>query len=138
MSKIYLLGSMRNRGIISIANTLREDGHSVFDDWISAGPEADDYWQKYEAERGRSYREALNGYHAKNQFHLDQVHIADADVGVMVAPCGKSAHLELGVFIGSGRPGYIYLEETPERFDIMHLYATDVTDDFDELRRWLK
>jgi hypothetical protein len=48
MAKIYLIGSLRNPKIIETALKIRAAGHEVFDDWISAGPEADDYWQKYE------------------------------------------------------------------------------------------
>ena len=37
MSKIYLIGSLRNPSIPETAAKLRDAGHEVFDDWFSAG-----------------------------------------------------------------------------------------------------
>lgn len=41
-------------------------------------------------------------------------------------PAGKSAHLELGYVIGTGKPGWILFDQDPERFDVMHNFATGV------------
>ena len=59
MAKIYLIGSLRNAKIAEIANKLRSAGHEVFDDWFGAGPEADDFWQKYEEKMPNLNRLAL-------------------------------------------------------------------------------
>ena len=61
MSKIYLIGSLRNPRVPEIAAKLRDAGHVVFDDWFAAGPEADDWWQKYEIARGHNFKEGLAG-----------------------------------------------------------------------------
>lgn len=132
--KVYVIGSMRNGNVIAVANALREDGHDVFDDWISSGPEADDKWQEYEKERGRTYREALAGHHAQHAFALDKKHLDECDVAVLVQPAGKSGHLELGYIIGRGKPGYILLDGEPERYDLMALFATAVLDNIGDLR----
>lgn len=135
---IYLIGSMRNPRIPLIANELRKSGFDIFDDWYSPGKNADDEWQAYEQARGRTYREALAGYHAKEVFEFDYEHLNRADRAILALPAGKSAHLELGWIIGQGKPGYILMPGEPERYDIMYRFATGVTSDLEELKLWLK
>jgi hypothetical protein len=123
---IYLIGSLRNPRIPEVADQLRTAGHDVFDDWHSAGPDADDCWQAYEKQRGRSFAEALDGAHARNVFDFDKFHIAQSLAVVLVAPAGKSAHLELGWALGQGKRGYVLLDGEPERYDVMLRFATGV------------
>lgn len=129
---IYLIGSLRNPEIPHIANRLREEGFEVVDDWFSAGPEADDYWQAHEAIRGRHYREALNGLHARDVFEFDKRHLDRADIGVLVMPAGKSAHIELG-YICKDKRGFVLFNDVPERFDVMYQFAEDVCFSVEEL-----
>lgn len=106
--------------------SLRSVGLEVFDDWYAAGPEADDYWKKYEQERGRSYQEALEGYAANHVFSFDKFHLDRLDAALLVLPAGKSGHLELGYVAGSSKPTYILLDEQDIRWDVMYLFATKV------------
>ena len=124
---IYLIGSLRNPLVPEYANKLREQGHVVFDDWYAAGPEADDYWQKYETQRGHNYAEALNGYAAKHVFYFDKHHLDNNEIAVLVLPAGKSGHMELGYFMGCGKPGYILFDDDVEncRWDVMYEFAVD-------------
>ena len=133
MSVIYLIGSLRNSKIPEIGDVLRKSGHDVFDEWISAGPEADDYFQKYHQERGLNYKQALQSYAAKHIFDFDYFHLLRADVAVMVLPAGRSAHLEFGFMIGQGKKGYILLDKEPERYDLMYNFATDIFFDIKDL-----
>lgn len=133
MASIYLIGSLRNPEIPVIAKALRDAGHEVFDDWYAAGPEADDYWQRYEQNRGRSYIQALDGLAVDHVFQFDRTHLDRCDVGVMVGPAGKSAHLELGYVVGRGKPGYVLLDKEPDRWDAMLRFATRVCLDIKEL-----
>jgi nucleoside 2-deoxyribosyltransferase len=126
MSSIYLIGSLRNPQVPIVAKALCEAGHEVFDDWYEAGPEADDYWQKYEEDRGHSYQEALFGYAAQHVFQYDRTHLYRCKVGVLLLPAGKSGHLELGYMIGQGKPCYILLDKPPERWDVMYNFAAGV------------
>lgn len=135
---IYLIGSLRNPRIPLLANALRSAGFEVFDDWFAAGPEADDKWQEYERGRGHNFIQALNGWHARHVFDFDKTHLDWADAAVLVLPAGKSAHLELGYVIGSGRPGFVYMEDEPERFDVMYRFAKGVAFDVDGLIGALK
>jgi hypothetical protein len=61
LKSVYVIGSLRNAAIPVIAEDIRErTGFHVFDDWFSAGPEADDFWKRYEQEeRGHTYLQAL-------------------------------------------------------------------------------
>ena len=125
--KLYLIGSLRNPEVPALAARLRADGHDVFDDWYAAGPEADDYWQKYEMARGHTYAQGLMGLAADHVFRFDKHHLDSADGGVLVLPAGKSGHLELGYLIGQGKPCYILLaDKEPERWDVMYKFATGV------------
>jgi nucleoside 2-deoxyribosyltransferase len=131
--KIYLIGSLRNQEVPVYANKLRELGFEVFDDWYAVGPKADDHWLEYEKARGHTYAQALQGHAARNTFHFDKRNIDQADVGVLIYPAGKSAHLELGYMIGKQKPAYIFIPQEPERWDVMTQFATGVTQSFEEL-----
>jgi hypothetical protein len=126
MKSIYIIGSLRNPNIPLLANDLRKLGLDVFDDWFSSGPETDDYWQKYEKIRGRTYGEALNGTMADHIFTYDKSHLDRTDAAVLLAPAGKSGHMELGYTIGKGKPGFVLFDKEPERYDVMYLFATKV------------
>lgn len=123
---IYLIGSLRLPTVREFAEELREEGYEVFDDWHAGGPEADDIWQQYEQHRGRSYLEALSGYHAKHVFEFDFKHLLRAEIGILMLPAGKSAHLELGYMLGKQKRGYILLDKEPERWDVMYQFATAI------------
>jgi hypothetical protein len=136
--KVYIVGSMRNPEIIGIGNRLRQAGFEAFDQWISPGDKADDNWQEYCKSRGWTYREALADYHAKHVFEFDKFHLDSSDVGVLVMPAGKSAHLELGYLRGCGKPAYILMDGEPPRYDVMTLLATKVIFSEAELLEELK
>lgn len=125
-NSVYIIGSLRNENIPKVAKSLREEGLDVFDDWYSAGPEADDYLRDYYRERGLKYSEVLSSYSARHIFEFDKKHLDRCDCAVLVLPAGKSGHLELGYVIGRGKPGYILMDGEPERVDIMHSFATKV------------
>ena len=139
MAKIYLIGSLRNAKINEIAAKLRESGHEVFDDWFAAGPEADDYWQKYEIAKGNNYKQGLDGYAAKHVYEFDKFHLDRNDIAILALPAGKSGHLELGYMIGKGKLGYILFDETmPDRWDVMYQFAAGVFFTLDSLIEELK
>lgn len=134
---IYLIGSLRNPEVPNVASKLREAGHEVFDEWFAAGPEADDYWRDYEKARGHSYLEGLKGHAARHVYEFDRKHLERADTVALVAPAGKSGHLELGWALGSGRAGY-YLLDTPDRWDVMLQFCTGVFLQVEDLINELK
>jgi nucleoside 2-deoxyribosyltransferase len=134
---IYLIGSMRNEKIPSIAIELRKHGYEVFDDWFAPGPEADLYWQNYAKQRGQTYQEALYDHHAQHVFAFDKYHLDRADCAVLVMPAGRSGHMELGYMVGKGKPAFVLFEEEPDRYDVMYQLATAVTFSIDDLLHYL-
>lgn len=133
LDKLYLIGSLRNPEIVETANHLQEHlgDTEVFASWFATGPEADDYWRKYEEGRGNNYLEALKGHHAKHVFDFDIHHLSSSDAAVLALPAGRSGHLELGWMVGTGKPGWVLLD-FPDRWDVMYQFAT-VCPDIDEL-----
>lgn len=133
--KVYLIGALKNRAIMDLANDLRSAvGCEVFDDWLAPGPEADGFLREYELNREHSYAEALRGHAAQHVFHFDKHHLDTSDVAVLVLPAGKSGHLELGYMAGQGKRTYVLLEDQePDRIDIMYNFADGVLANKDEL-----
>lgn len=134
---IYLIGSLRNPWVPIVAEALREDGHEVFDDWYSAGPKADDYWQEHQQYKGLSYGEALKGYAARNVYEFDKTHLDRCAAAVLVMPAGRSGHMELGYMLGRGKKGYVLFDAEPERWDVMYQLANGVFFRIEELRKEL-
>ena len=57
-----------------------------------------------------------------------------ADAGVLLLPCGRSAHLELGYLIGQGKPTSILL--TDGEPELMYSLASRLCCDTNELLEW--
>lgn len=131
--RIYLIGSLRDPELPALGIRLREAGHEVFDEWFSAGEKADDAWQAHQTAKGVSFREALRQPAATHIWEFDDKWLQWADTVVMVG-AGKSRGIELGVCIGRGAEGFIYLPDgEPPRWDVMYRYATDVVYTVEEL-----
>jgi hypothetical protein len=140
---IYLIGSLRNPEIPKLANELREAlDVEIFDDWYSAGPEADDYWRDHQKSKGLTFPQALQGLAARNVFRFDRENLERASAVILALPAGKSGHLELGWSVG-GRgglgavPGYVLLD-SPDRWDVMYQFATGVFDSKEALIETLR
>lgn len=140
MKVVYLIGSLRNPEIPHIGNLLETLGWEAFTDWHSAGERADDSWQEHETIRGRTYAEALKGYHARHVFDFDLYHLNRSSAGLLILPAGKSCHLELGYLKGQGKPVYaLYLEPPKDgRWDIMMVFCTNVFFSKEEMLQGLK
>jgi hypothetical protein len=126
MAKIYVASSWRNPRQIPVVQALRADGHEVYDfrnpapgkkgfAWSDIDPE----WLKW---NGDQFRAALRHPIAQAGFGLDHAAMEWADTFVMVLPCGRSAHLELGWACGARKRTIILLEEKQEP-ELMYLEA---------------
>jgi hypothetical protein len=135
---IYLIGALSNPKVPEVANEMRAAGLEVFDNWHAAGPEADREWERYERARGYRLVQALDNYSAWHVFEYDKAHLDECKVGVLMYPCGKSGHLELGYMIGQGKKGYVLLDEEPERWDVMLRFADAVYEEKGKLIRALR
>lgn len=107
--KIYVASSWRNPLQPGIVKLLVENGYDVYDfrnpsegDNGFHWSEIDKDWQNWNPEE---YRDALEHETAEVGFDKDMKALEDADVVIMVLPCGKSSHLELGY--GCAKPGTV-------------------------------
>ncbi len=137
---LYLIGSLRNDRIPKLAKKLRADHPEieVFDDWYSAGREADDYWKTYEQDRGRTYEEALAGYAARHVFSFDKFHLDRATHVLLVLPAGKSGHMEvMYAEYGTKAKTAILLDPEDVRWDVMYQFIPTVLNTDGEIADWL-
>lgn len=123
--RIYLASSWRNPSQPDAVTMLRDHGHEVYDFRNPTGSsgfrwtEIDPGWEKWTAEQ---YREALETPFAQRGFRNDFDAMRWADVGVLLLPCGRSAHLELGWMAGAGKLTIIWTRDGEEP-ELMALLA---------------
>mgnify|MGYP005810241415 CR=1 FL=1 len=130
MSKIYLASSWRNENQPAVVELLREAGHEVYDFRNPPGgipngfrwSEIDPDWEAWSA---KAYREKLQTPLAQRGFNSDFEGMKWADVGVLLLPCGRSAHLELGWMAGAGKRTIILTRDGQEP-ELMALLAGEI------------
>lgn len=143
--KVYVVGSLKNENVPRLANRIRaEVGCNVFDDWYAPGPRADEYWQAYEKQAGRTYRQAIHGKASRNVVLFDQANLDSSTHCVLLMPAGKSGHLETG-YMAYAKKAYVLFEKEPgpeDRWDQMYGLVLknggDVLFDEEELIQLLK
>ena len=128
--KVYVASSWRNDKQPMIVEWLRSEGHDVYDfrnptpdDCGFQWSEIDEDWESWSCER---YTSALQHPIAQNGFDRDFAAMKWADVCVLLLPCGRSAHLEAGYFVGAQKPLIILLEQIEP--ELMYSMANLVTD----------
>lgn len=138
--RIYLASSWRNPHQPWLVELLRQDGHQVYDfrnpphstgfQWEDIGLTA-----PFTAEQ---YRHALlTKPRAAQGFNADFAAMRWADTGLLVLPCGRSAHLELGWLAGAGKRTLI-LTQDGEEPELMALLADQICISVDEVRKELR
>lgn len=139
MVMIYVASSWRNPKQLAVVSRLKEAGHTVYDfrnpapgntgfSWSSIDPE----WQGWTPEE---FRAALRHPIAREGMSLDECALRASGVTILVMPCGRSAHLELGVAIGLGQRTAILLADgEPE---LMYGMVDLLTPSFEEILKWL-
>lgn len=137
---IYVASSWRNtERLDNVVRALRGADHEVYDfredggfSWSDIDPsipggigvEADTSAEKY--------LELVHDPIATAGFERDMKHLDEADTLVLVLPCGKSSHLELGYAIGQGKNTIIYLED-PMQPELMYRAADEMVTNIQEL-----
>ena len=140
MARIYVASSWRNALQPGVVTKLRRDGHEVYDfrepapsvrgfSWAEIDPK----WGSWSAS---AYRDALNHPLAVNGYAHDMGAMQWADTCVLVLPCGRSAHLELGWMAGAGKRT-IVLTRDGEEPELMAKMATKICVSLDEVRDFL-
>lgn len=137
--RIYVASSWRCRHQPGVVELLRAAGHSVYDfqhpdggdhlgfSWSEIDPE----WRSWDRP---AYLAGIAHPVAQAGFASDFTAMQGADACVLVLPCGRSAHLEAGWFVGARRRLVIYLpEDDPGGADLMYLMADRIVTTPDEL-----
>jgi len=137
MRKIYLASSWRNPNQQRAVEILRNAGHGVYDfrnpvhgnvgfSWSEIDPD----WLDWTPQR---FIEGLSSQIAVDGFSLDKAALDWCDTCILLLPCGRSAHLEVGYAIGKGKQTLIVLDN--ERFEpeLMYLLADKVVPDLSQM-----
>jgi hypothetical protein len=142
--RIYVASSWRNPYQPAVVAALRQANYSVYDfrnprpdqpgfSWSNVAAD----WQEWSP---AEYRQALEYHVACAGFQADMDAMRWADSCVLVQPCGRSAHLEAGWFVGAGRPLFVLMPPAGISFEaeLMLKMATRLCLSLDELVRVLQ
>ena len=143
---IYVASSWRNERQHKVVEYLRAAGNEVYDfknpsnsnngfAWSDIDPE----WEQWDVAK---YLEALNDPIANNGYGYDKRALDKATLGVLVLPCGRSAHLEAGYLMGRRKPVFILLEEESfkgvESIELMYKLANCIGTEISEAISWAR
>jgi len=115
---IYVASSWRSERQPELIQLLRRMGHDVYDfrnpsdgdngfHWSEIDPE----WQSWSP---LQFRAALRHPIARDGYRKDMQALIDCDMCILVMPCGRSAHLEIGFASGAGKLTAILVEQEAE------------------------
>lgn len=115
--RVYVASSWRNPQHLALVYALRDVGHEVYNfrdphgDGTDAGfhwSEIDPRWKQWTPGQ---FRDRLEHPIAVGGYEKDRNAMDWAQAFVLVMPCGRSAHLELGWACGAGKPTLILLSD---------------------------
>ena len=124
--KIYVASSWRNLLQPAVVACLRTLGCEVYDFRNPPPPgstdgfrwsEIDPNWRHWSPAQ---WREGLGSDISRRGYASDRTGMDWADIGVLVLPAGRSAHLEAGFMAGQGKPVYT-LAMQPVEPELMQL-----------------
>lgn len=129
MSRIYLASSWRNPLQPPTVGLLRMAGHKVYD-FRNPANSTGFGWHEIGLDpktcTAAQYREALLTHpRAAQGFNADFAAMRWADVCILLLPCGRSAHLELGWMAGAGKRTLV-LTRDGEEPELMALLADKI------------
>lgn len=138
--RIYVASSWRCEVQPAVVQALREAGHEVYDfrhppagtgfAWSEIDPE----WVDWDIDQ---YRSKLDHPRAVAGFASDFDAMRWADTFVLVLPCGRSAHLELGWAVGQGKRTAILLSQDGFEPELMYRMVDQLATSLGELLRWV-
>jgi len=142
--KIYVASSWRNQTQPLVVERLRQEGHQVYDfrnPKQDSGPADDGFrWQYIDSNWEKwtigQFIAAMDHPLSQEAFEKDMSALMNAELLVLVMPCGRSAHLEMGYAVGSGIPAVILMsDDEPE---LMYKMASAFAHNLDELVQWIE
>lgn len=128
--KVYVASSWRNLVLHrEVVERLREAGHETYD-FTEEGSgfswsEVDPNWRSWD---GEDIIVALQHPRAREGFKRDMDALQAADACVLVMPCNRSAHLELGYAVGASKFTIVLLGEQQEAELMWSMVDAIVTD----------
>lgn len=134
--RLYVASSWRNTIYPNVVLSLRAAGFDCYD-FRNPGPddygfswrEIDPNWQLWTP---AEYVAALSHPAAERGFKFDMDALRWCDACVLVQPCGRSAHLEIGWAAGAGKPTFVLLAEGQEP-ELMVKMCTKLCTDIDTI-----
>lgn len=130
--RIYVASSWRNEARQqATVLALRDAGHTVYDFRNPAPGDIGFGWRQCatpeQVKDPRAFRdEVLTHPVARAGFEKDMTALRDADATVLVLPCGRSAHLELGWAAGAGQRTIVLLDDPMSEPELMYLACSDI------------
>lgn len=132
--RIYVASSWRNTRQPSVVAALREAGHEVYDfrnpvpgdhgfSWKQCLHADVEYTPILDPRLFRD--EVLAHPVAQAAFAKDMGALRNADATVLVLPCGRSAHLELGWAAGAGQRTVVLLDDPLSEPELMYLMCSE-------------
>jgi hypothetical protein len=137
--RIYVASSWRNEARQQeTVRVLRDAGHVVYDFRNPAPGDTGFGWRQCATSEQltdpRRFRdEVLTHPVARDGFAKDMAALERADVTVLVLPCGRSAHLELGYAAGAGQRTIVLLDDPMSEPELMYLACEDICTSIDEV-----
>lgn len=150
MKRVYVASSWRCTMQPIVVESLRAAGHEVYD--FRHPKEGDDgfHWSEVMPSYRRvgpgspeqladaeEYVQALSHPISEAGFANDFDAMRWADTFVLVLPCGRSAHLEMGWAIGQGKRTAIVLDGPSVTPELMYKLADAVVPNLAALHEWL-
>ncbi len=114
--KVYVASSWRNDLYPEVVQTLLNVEHDVYDFRHPGGDQSygfhwsdiDPDWENWTPKR---FRQSLQHPIAQRGLVVNMTALKWCEAVVLVMPCGRSAHLELGYAIGAGKRSVILLSD---------------------------
>lgn len=145
MSKIYVASSWRNEYYPRVISALMQAGHEVWD-WRNPPTGSGGFkWQDVgmpDYKHGDrvsyiDYIDMIEQPRAIEGFQADFKGMQWCDIGVLLLPSGRSAHIEAGWIRGQAKALYVIRPEDDEP-DLMHKLASAIFQNADDLIGHLK
>ena len=142
--KIYLASSWKNRlAVLEMAKLLRCEGH-VVDAFCDEKNRVSFNWSELFGIMDKEgwditeldAKDMMNHWRVQEAFEEDKRYLDWSDAVIMLMPCGRSAHLEAGYAVGSGKKLYIVGGFEKGEFETMYGFASGMYD-YSEIRNLL-
>ncbi|MCV7255277.1 hypothetical protein H7J86_24240 [Mycobacterium hackensackense] len=141
--RIYVASSWRNNLQQTVVHRLRAEGFDTYD-FKNPPDKTGFHWSEVGLQRNNDacpipdYLQALEHPRSVEGFSSDFAAMFAADIFVLVLPCGRSAHLELGWAVGAGRRTAVLLAgEDPVTPELMYKMVDYLAPTEDDLLAWL-